>query len=75
MRFVIDQQPLDPIRSKNAWPEWLVYFLNGVAVQSEDVLSCAEPINGVFLATFEDHSCRHQALCLHTDQKLSQALI
>ena len=28
-----------------AWRDWLVYFLNGVAVQSEDVLSRAERIN------------------------------
>lgn len=27
------------------WEDWLVYFLNGVAVQSEDVLSRAERIN------------------------------
>lgn len=28
-----------------AWRDWLIYFLNGVAVQSEDVLSRAERIN------------------------------
>lgn len=27
------------------WQEWLIYFLNGVAVQSEDALSRAERIN------------------------------
>lgn len=27
------------------WRDWLIYFLNGVAVQSEDVLSRAERIN------------------------------
>ena len=29
------------------WNEWLTYFLNGVAVQSEDVLSRAERINSL----------------------------
>jgi Fic family protein len=34
--------------SKNgAWREWLIYFLNGVALQSEDVLSRAERINKI----------------------------
>lgn len=32
--------------SKNGtWEEWLIYFLNGIAIQSEDVLSRAERIN------------------------------
>ena len=30
---------------KGTWNDWLVYFLNGVAVQSEDTLSRAERIN------------------------------
>lgn len=29
------------------WQDWLIYFLNGVAVQSEDVLSRAERINAL----------------------------
>src|SRR3990167_1813706 len=33
------------VSSKGTWHEWLIYFLNGVAVQSEDVLSRAERIN------------------------------
>src|SRR3989338_3838887 len=33
------------VSSKGIWREWLIYFLNGVAVQSEDVLSRAERIN------------------------------
>lgn len=33
------------VSSKGTWREWLMYFLNGVAVQSEDVLSRAERIN------------------------------
>ena len=33
------------VSSKGTWAEWLIYFLNGVAVQSEDVLSRAERIN------------------------------
>jgi Fic family protein len=33
------------VSSKGAWSEWLIYFLNGVAVQSEDVLSRAERIH------------------------------
>ena len=30
------------ISSQGSWTEWLVYFLNGVAVQGLDVLSGAE---------------------------------
>ena len=33
------------VSSKGTWHEWLIYFLSGVAVQSEDVLSRAERIN------------------------------
>lgn len=33
------------VSSKGTWHEWLIYFLNGVAVQSEDVLSRADRIN------------------------------
>ncbi len=33
------------VSSKGTWREWLIYFLNGVAIQSEDVLSRAERIN------------------------------
>ncbi len=33
------------VSSKGTWNEWLIYFLNGVAVQSEDVLSRAEHTN------------------------------
>lgn len=33
------------VSSKGSWHEWLIYFLDGVAVQSEDVLSRAERIN------------------------------
>lgn len=33
------------VSSKGTWHEWLIYFLNGVALQSEDVLSRAERIN------------------------------
>lgn len=33
------------VSAKGTWSEWLTYFLNGVAVQSEDVLSRAERIN------------------------------
>lgn len=33
------------VSSKGTWHEWLIYFLNGVAIQSEDVLSRAERIN------------------------------
>lgn len=33
------------VSSKGTWKEWLIYFLNGVAIQSEDVLSRAERIN------------------------------
>lgn len=38
-------QNLYNVSSKGTWNEWLVYFLSGVAVQSEDVLSRAERIN------------------------------
>ncbi len=33
------------VSSKGSWREWVIYFLNGIAVQSEDVLSRAERIN------------------------------
>ena len=33
------------VSAKATWNEWLIYFLNGIAVQSEDVLSRAERIN------------------------------
>ncbi|MCH9630155.1 MAG: Protein adenylyltransferase SoFic [Chlamydiia bacterium] len=33
------------LSSKGSWNDWLTYFLNGIAVQSEDVLSRAERIN------------------------------
>jgi Fic family protein len=33
------------VSSKGTWNEWLIYFLNGVALQSEDALSRAERIN------------------------------
>lgn len=33
------------VSAKGTWQEWLIYFLNGVAVQTEDVLSRTERIN------------------------------
>jgi Fic family protein len=33
------------ISSRGTWIDWLIYFLNGVAIQSEDVLSRTERIN------------------------------
>ncbi len=33
------------VSSNGDWNDWLIYFLNGVAVQSEDALSRAERIN------------------------------
>jgi Fic family protein len=33
------------VSAKGTWNEWLIYFLNGIALQSEDVLSRAERIN------------------------------
>ncbi len=35
------------LSAKGTWQEWLIYFLNGVALQSEDVLSRAERINAL----------------------------
>lgn len=35
------------VSAKGSWNDWLVYFLNGVSVQSEDVLSRAERINNL----------------------------
>lgn len=35
------------VSERGAWPEWLAYFLNGVARQAEDALSRAERINGL----------------------------
>src|SRR5437667_7037698 len=36
---------LQSVHAKSEWGEWLVYFLNGVARQSEDALNRAERIN------------------------------
>ena len=36
---------LHRLSSNGNWVDWLIYFLNGVAVQSEDALSRAERIN------------------------------
>lgn len=33
------------VSAKGTWNDWLIYFLNGIAVQSEDVLLRAERIN------------------------------
>ncbi|MBS4169100.1 Fic/DOC family N-terminal domain-containing protein [Parachlamydia sp. AcF125] len=33
------------VSARGTWHEWLIYFLNGIAVQTEDVLSRAERIN------------------------------
>lgn len=35
------------VSSSGTWNEWLIYFLNGIAIQSEDVLSRAERINNL----------------------------
>jgi len=35
------------VSSQGTWQDWLMYFLNGVAVQSEDALSRAERINNL----------------------------
>ncbi len=36
---------LSAVTERSAWEDWLLYFLNGVARQSEDALSRAERIN------------------------------
>jgi len=33
------------VSAKGTWNDWLIYFLNGVALQAEDVLSRVERIN------------------------------
>ncbi len=33
------------VSARGTWHEWLIYFLNGISVQTEDVLSRAERIN------------------------------
>ncbi len=38
---------LRSVATEGAWEEWLVYFLEGVARQSEDALSRAERINAI----------------------------
>jgi Fic family protein len=38
------------VSKTGTWNEWLSYFLNGVAVQSQDVLSRAERINALIIA-------------------------
>jgi len=35
------------VSSQGTWQDWLIYFLNGVAVQSDDALSRAERINNL----------------------------
>lgn len=35
------------LTTKGSWSDWLIYFANGVAIQSEDVLSRAERINAL----------------------------
>jgi Fic family protein len=35
------------VSAYGAWQDWLIYFLNGVAVQSADALSRAERINNL----------------------------
>tara|TARA_B110000459_G_C16623323_1_gene503238 strand:- start:4348 stop:5511 length:1164 start_codon:yes stop_codon:yes gene_type:complete len=35
------------VSSKGTWQDWLIYFLNGVAVQSEDALSRSTRINNL----------------------------
>lgn len=35
------------VSKEGAWNDWLIYFLNAVAVQSEDVLNRAEKINNL----------------------------
>lgn len=35
------------VSSNNTWRDWLIYFLNGVAVQSEDALSRSIRINNL----------------------------
>ena len=35
------------VSSQGTWNDWLIYFLSGVAIQSEDVLSRAERINNL----------------------------
>lgn len=37
------------VSSSGSWQEWLTYFLNGIAVQSADVLSRAERINNLLI--------------------------
>ena len=39
---------LKAVTEKAAWHQWIEYFLNGVARMSEDALSRAERINGLF---------------------------
>lgn len=38
------------VSSQGTWEEWLLYFFNGVAVQSADALSRAERINDLLVA-------------------------
>lgn len=38
-------EALNGVTERSAWEEWLLYFLNGVARQSEDALSRAQRIN------------------------------
>ncbi len=40
-------QQLHHVSTRGTWSDWLSYFLNGVALQSQDVLSRAERINAL----------------------------
>ena len=35
------------LSAQGTWHDWLIYFLSGIAVQSEDALSRAERINAI----------------------------
>jgi len=59
------------VTERGAWPEWIEYFLNGVARQAEDALSRAERINGL-LARWRDAAGGRSAAALRLVDLLAE---
>jgi Fic family protein len=59
------------ISSQGSWNEWLVYFLNGVAVQGLDVLSRAERINALLIEWQMKVSSRSGSIVLEVVKNLA----
>ncbi len=51
------------VSAQGSWNDWLVYFLNGVAIQAEDVLSRVERIN-VLLQAWESRIAKDLSIAV-----------